>query len=623
MANSDRPDEAKSLLEQLRTQAEEPVRYPKAQFLADHLEFEMARARGDLDAVRAYSARFEAAGNRYSAAVARLAADDPGADVAFEAVLEAPAQNRLLNHLMLLALGPELRAHPLVERWQASQGFTDAWRRTLCARAAQMADVALIDCDVAQFQSASTPVEDTVVAVLPLVDTSDDGSLGWLVQGLGNEIRHQLANADGYRVHPGIDSNGDLPASVQLTLSGNVASASGAIEVELLLHDVREKREIWSERFASYDTNPLALFETLGTRVRSYFARSVADDGLFTAPRNPDAMEPFLAYVRTAFTGDVQRAQQALDQALEADPGWAHGYLNRAVNRIGSNRAFDVAMVRRDLDTAAELGLRNDPNWRLWHYNVRWIHEGEFRAAEAYLRSQPDNQWARYNYMMLMLNSGLYPEARRYVEYQAKTEAPDAANFWGDLATLRAFDGDLESAYEAAVQVERLGVAGEFNVWHLPYLYVLAHSGRHDEAETQLKHLERALDATPERFDLRWYRTMLRFELARSKGDRAQMRRLVDEADAAGLAGEWMYLALGDDDKAAELAAHYAARGPTLSRLQNAYFRLLWMPDLLGNPLDREFQDRWGFTREWQRELCGRVASFPEGYHLDCDPSDY
>jgi len=111
------------------------------------------------------------------------------------------------------------------------------------------------------------------VAVLPLVNRSNDAEIEYLCDGISDEILHGLSRAGGLKVYSAIslkEQNLDvrvvgLRFGVQMVLSGTLQRSGQSFRAIFRLDDVASGETLWSGR---YDHEMNDLFELQDTVAR-------------------------------------------------------------------------------------------------------------------------------------------------------------------------------------------------------------------------------------------------------------------------------------------------------------------------------------------------------------------
>lgn len=219
------------------------------------------------------------------------------------------------------------------------------------------------------------------IAVLPLLDLSPEGNLGYLADGLAEEILNSLAQSEDLRViartssfaFRGEDVDLDTIArklEVDLVLEGSVRRSQDSIRVTTQLIDTASQAHLWS---STYDHAHSELF-VLQTEVARDVAAALDKELQFahqekkTTP-DAEAYEAFLIGVhalRRADPATMPRACENLDRATHLAPEFAAAWSK--LSDCYRRQAFAGGKASEVLFTAylesAERALALDPHLR-------------------------------------------------------------------------------------------------------------------------------------------------------------------------------------------------------------------------------------------------------------------
>jgi len=180
------------------------------------------------------------------------------------------------------------------------------------------------------------------IAVLPFSDLSQDGSQGYVADGIAEEILNLLAQVDGLRVAARTssfafrDSLEDIRRigrllNVRTILEGSVRTSGDRIRLTAQLINVEDGYHIWSK---DYDREVTDVFQ-IQDEVASNIAEALVEsfDGLQTKPAaRSDSLAASQAY-RTGrlhwwrrTPAEIQKAIEMFAQALEHDAQFAPAY---------------------------------------------------------------------------------------------------------------------------------------------------------------------------------------------------------------------------------------------------------------------------------------------------------
>lgn len=343
----------------------------------------------------------------------------------------------------------------------------------------------------AQNQEVTAPVSESrpstqaavkSIPVLPFVDLSLEQDQHYFADGLSEELLNLLAQTRQLRVTARTSSfsfkgeNVDIATvakklNVTHVLEGSVRKSGDRVRITAQLVDAATSSHLWSQ---TYDRELSDIFG-----VQSDIAASVANalqvalgasdrPGTVTPP-NAQAYERFLQghfFFQRRASGDVERARQYYQQALEIDPDFARAWAGLAgiywIQTAEGAVARNIGLER--LREAAEKALALDPS-----------------LAEAHVRLAL--------YQWTIGDSSAAGEHRR----KAAALEPDNPLVLGYSASAAAEDG----RFDKAIELQRRAVARDpLSALNRDYLvYLLFFAGRLEEAKAEwLKVLE--LDPT-------------------------------------------------------------------------------------------------------------------------------
>lgn len=226
-----------------------------------------------------------------------------------------------------------------------------------------------------QVASTGSPVS---IAVLPMLDLSPAADLGYLADGLAEEILNSLAQSDDLRViartssfaFRGEDADLSEIASaldVELVFQGSVRRSGDLVRVTAQLIDTRSQAHIWSR---SYDYALADLFDLQLEVARDVFETLQSE--LASIPRETgagpggQAYEAYLVGVHFLRRGDMESlklARQNLELATSLEPDFAPAWskLSDCYRRLGFRSPENSEYLFSAYLEAAERALTLDP----------------------------------------------------------------------------------------------------------------------------------------------------------------------------------------------------------------------------------------------------------------------
>ena len=323
-------------------------------------------------------------------------------------------------------------------------------------------------------RTASLPIADKSIAVLPLVNQSGDPNQEYFSDGLSEELINVLGQIHELRV---IGRNscfrfkgkaGDSRAIGQAlrvanVLEGSVRKAGDRVRISVQLVDTANDSQRWSQ---SYDRELKDVFA-----VQEEIAKSVADQlrvtllgsatNALARPSNV-SLDAYNAYLQGKFyfaqrnaAGDT-KALALFEEAIRLDPNYAEAYF--AMSRSHSSRAFFQGVKgREEYELARQAALK-----------AAALKPG---LAEAH---------AQLAYYLVMLDWDVAAAERELA--RAPGEQAVVLNMRALLNRVR---GDPRAT--AAIQRKVIDLDPEWTPWYTNLASTLLQLGQYDEAEAMLR----------------------------------------------------------------------------------------------------------------------------------------
>jgi TolB-like protein len=316
------------------------------------------------------------------------------------------------------------------------------------------------------------------IAVLPLVNASNDPDQQFFSDGLSENLIDSLSRSDGLKVVGRIsafrfrDSKDDSATigrklGVAYLLNGSVQRDGGIVRIGASLTRAADGTTLWAEHYDRPYENLFALQDEIAHAVADALrVKLLASD---TAGKQDDrppsgSIEAYNAYLHGLtywYDEDFRKAAEYLDQAVQLDPGyamaWAH--LSGSLSTVAAFEHEPPAVARehmRRARLAVDKALQLAPEL------------GSAHAARAYL--------AFYEFD----HKGALAGCRRAMQL-----APDDSTVLNGCAYTLAGLGRLGEAISLR---ERLtAIEPLYNVNYLQYAELLIGTGRLDEAEKYLR----------------------------------------------------------------------------------------------------------------------------------------
>jgi serine/threonine-protein kinase len=370
-------------------------------------------------------------------------------------------------------------------------------------------------------RSSEAPVP---IAVLPLVNLTEDPGNDYFVDGLTDEVIRQASGIAGVTVRSRTSSfalkgkprtvreaGGQL--NVEYILEGSVARNGPAVRITARLVRVRDDVPLWTDAFDRQPSNALAIERDisqgivnalkvkLGRGVRRYDteaydlylrARAAGDVGLFSddaiawfeqavgkdpslAPAYADlavayAFKSFQVAIDRHRTEKLDKMRGAAERAIQLDPllADAHSALGTAYARDGK---WDLAerSFRRAIEIDPSLSTTRLAFARFVLWPLGRMVEAE-REARAGARNDPLSPRAQNELADVLMAAGQYEEAAQHCE-QLPAEMVTARECLGRARL-------AQGRFPDAIQV--LDSSATINWGYLVYAY--AKAGRRDKA---------------------------------------------------------------------------------------------------------------------------------------------
>jgi TolB-like protein/DNA-binding winged helix-turn-helix (wHTH) protein/Tfp pilus assembly protein PilF len=276
-----------------------------------------------------------------------------------------------------------------------------------------------------------------VVAVLPMVNLTGDNSLGYVCDGITEEIITHLASIDGARI--GVIARTSAMSyrggsktvkqigkelNAQYVIEGSLQGQKDHIHLIVQLVRTSDQTHIWAK---SYDGDLALIYQTL-PEISSAIAGSIVfpKTDYAVKERPPASFEAHDLYLRGLyFLGQRSRegfenALLSFGQAVELDPHYARAYAELSVtyNLMGQYNWMRQAEANSQGRAAALQALALDPSLAEAHAALGfsdWFYMWDPTSAEKELRQaialQPNNVNAIHWLAMVMMTEGRFKDA--------------------------------------------------------------------------------------------------------------------------------------------------------------------------------------------------------------------
>lgn len=344
----------------------------------------------------------------------------------------------------------------------------------------------------AWLQSSSTiSAAERSVAVLPFDDFTQDRQIGYLGDGIAEELLNRLAQIPGLHVTSRTSSfavrdDKNLRSiaeelGVRSILEGSVRRADDKIRVTVQLIDALEDKHLWSEQFDRELTDVLDIQDEVAKAIAERF-RLTLDAGVPPYRQlDEHAVELYLQArrsLRERSASTLQSAVDALEVLVELEPGYAPGWATLAEAYIELARRSNYPMDEADsrAGEALRLALEIDNGLPEAHATLGLLRmstgdsEGAFNALQQATTLNPNLAEAHLWLGHLLRSKNRFDEARTAYQRASMLDplnlaVNDALTFdlmqGGDYdAGIRHFERRLRIEPQSAETYRLMAIAG-------------------------------------------------------------------------------------------------------------------------------------------------------------------
>jgi len=469
------------------------------------------------------------------------------------------------------------------------------------------------------------------LAVLNLRDLSQNQDLGWLAEGVSEELRQRLGTLSRFEVIPGAFLRdlaiNSLDVNTRLAIDGSIKGTGSEIYIKLDVIDVQKERLLWTDDFQGKNNDPLELQQQIATAIAFVFDASLGDGS--RGPTQPEAYALYLNFLYEQW-GDSEADAQTLERILQLDPDWGEGWINLTIAwfRIWVQNHDESFLIKaRTAAKNVDAVLEGENFSSFIEALLKAYLDGDLGGAEKVFRIMAIYADLGYTYAELMNHSGLYAEAEAYFEklLVANPYRPNAIGAWDQIVIARVNLSNFHGALSAARSHSRL--ISPNNDWLQSGLpVILPKLGKLEEARELLGRaalsLEKSRKGSVRESSNRLFAHKMAFGIAMVEGDTQKARLLTEEiALYNSLSAGIRYLIL--NDPRAERFLSLAGETPSHWRNVWAYATAIIPPELREHPLILDLEEKLGFDKAWRLELCKRAATLPPESLITCDPGKY
>jgi TolB-like protein/DNA-binding winged helix-turn-helix (wHTH) protein len=343
------------------------------------------------------------------------------------------------------------------------------------------------------------------IAVLPLVNSSNDPSQDYLADGITEELSTDLSTAKSLRVISHVSTasfkNTSLPISqiaqqlgVDAVIEGTVLRVENTIRVTIRLIAAHPERQLWAASYEREAASIASLQNQIAAdaiyQIRAQITPQDRNRLNLESRINPEAYDEYLRgrFLLAQETEQIDRAIPHLDRAIQLDPGFATAYA--ALGEAWALEGVWGSMSEREVSAKAlgysQKAVSLDPQSpeayaSLGHSLMlahRW-NDGEAALRRA-IQLDPNNASAIEFLSILLSQKGRAEDSVAYARELAVAN-PVAIEFQRNYATLlyraRKYD-------EALAQCERvIHLDPNHLAIYVAYGDTLAAMGRYKDAE--------------------------------------------------------------------------------------------------------------------------------------------
>jgi TolB-like protein/Flp pilus assembly protein TadD len=265
-----------------------------------------------------------------------------------KSLVARPFDKTPANFRSLITAGLEFdpRARPKTVERLLGLLETHSRRKRIAALTGGLVLAALLIAGVWHLRSTRAGMDS--IAVLPFVNENNDPETEYLSDGLTESIINELAQLPSLRVSPRgmvfryrggtadpVRVARDL--GVRAVVTGRLLRRGENLLVSVELLDVQENKQVWGERYDRKTSAALAvqqeishkIFESLRAKMTATAQRRLTTRGT----ENPEAYQAYLKgryYWNRRTAGNIGKALQQFQQAVDADPAYAPAYIGLA-----------------------------------------------------------------------------------------------------------------------------------------------------------------------------------------------------------------------------------------------------------------------------------------------------
>lgn len=280
------------------------------------------------------------------------------------------------------------------------------------------------------------------IAVLPLVNSSNDPNTEYLSDGISEALINSLTELQQLRViarstafrYRGKDVDPQTVGrelNVQTVLMGRVRQLGDTLNIQVDLVDAATGAQLWGAEYERKVSDVLSMKQTIAREVTDKLRLKLSgEEQQRLTKRDTTNSEAYQFYLRGRFYWNKRTAEgfkKAIDefqQAIEKDPSYALAYagLADAYTTSPGYSATSVSEVAPKASEAASRAIALDPNLAEAHAslaNIRMTFNKDAAGAEKEFQRaielNPNYPTAHHWYALLLGNLGRFDEAKKEI----------------------------------------------------------------------------------------------------------------------------------------------------------------------------------------------------------------
>jgi TolB-like protein/DNA-binding winged helix-turn-helix (wHTH) protein/Flp pilus assembly protein TadD len=344
-------------------------------------------------------------------------------------------------------------------------------------------------------RSATTPLPDKSIAVLPFVDMSEKHDQEYFADGMSEELLDLLAQVPDLKVPARTSSfyfKGKRATVKEIAealgvgrvLEGSVRKSGDTVRVTVQLIRADNGYYVWSK---SYDRDVKDIFkvqdEIAGAVVETLKLKLASSQHISShRTSNSDAYNQFLLGRQFFNRGNLdgfRRSVEAYRKAIALDPNYASAYARLAISEAYlADDTGDAAEMRR-AEESAERAIALAPaeaDGYAARADLRASFSWDWAGAQAdvakALAIDPSDSEVQHRYGFLLANLGRLPEA---IAAQKKSTELDplSSHAWENLGRYQMFSRDFAAAAAALRRALEIQPDSTFGLYNLGTLQLL------------------------------------------------------------------------------------------------------------------------------------------------------